>query len=121
MYRVWGKVGDLVNGRPYVGGLRIGLLNFSPPLVKLYFSRDCIVLQPRFGLGWLWRAWVIDRGEVAYIAAPGRGFGVMERVSIALEPRGLFVFWTVSATEIFDRLRDLGYPCSSHEGPGNLH
>jgi hypothetical protein len=111
------EVEDLVSGRPYVGGLRVGLLTFTLPLVNLYVSEDRLVLQPRFGLAWLWRPWVVDRADVAYIRAPASGWGLMAGVSIALEPKALLVFgpWR-SSVEIVDRLRDLGYPCSPHEG-----
>jgi hypothetical protein len=34
------EVVDLVTGKPYVGGLRVGLLTFTLPLVNLYVSED---------------------------------------------------------------------------------
>jgi hypothetical protein len=105
------EVVDLVTGKPYVGGLRVGLLTFTLPLVNLYVSEDRLVLQPRFGLARLWRPWVIDRADVAYIRA------LTGVVSIALEPKAHLVFGPWRSTEqIVARLRDLGYPCIQPKG-----
>lgn len=113
----WGEVKALVTGKPYVGGLRVGLLNFTFPLVNLYVSEDRLVLQPRFGLAWLFRPWVVDRADVAYIRTHVIIWG-LAGVNIGLAPPALLVFgpWR-SPKEIVDRLRDLGYPCEPHHGP----
>ena len=116
----WDEVDDLVIERPYVGGLRTSDGNgFTFPLVNLYVSEDCVVLQPRFGLARLFRPWVIDRADVAYIGARARG-SMTESVWIAVNATTAQVFGTLHSWEIVDHLRDLGYPCKPHQGPSSL-
>jgi hypothetical protein len=105
----WREVEDLVTGRPYVGGLRVGQITFSVPLVNLYVSEERIVLQPRFGLATLCRPWVVERDEVTYVVA-GRMI-LTDSVSIALESNAVLSFWTWRSQELVERLRDLGFPC----------
>jgi hypothetical protein len=117
----WDEVGDLVIERPYVGGLQTSdLMNFTFPLVNLYVSEDRLVLQPRFGLARLCRPWVVDRADVAYIGARARGSIMTESVWIAIDANTALVFGTWHSWEIVDHLRDLGYPCRRHRGPGSL-
>jgi hypothetical protein len=117
----WDEVEDLVSERPYVGGLQTSdLLNFTIPLINLYVSKDRLVLQPRFGLARLCRPWVVERGDVAYIGARGRGSVSKESVQIGFDRFTSLDFWTWHSWEIVDRLRDLGYPCKPHQGPGSL-
>ena len=107
----WHEVENLVSGGPYVGGLRVGQLTFSVPLVNLYASEERIVLQPRFGLAILCHPWVVERDEVAYVVA-GRMI-LTDSVSIALEPNTVLSFWTWRSQELVERLRDLGFPCKA--------
>lgn len=64
------------------------LLWFSFPLVHLYVSEDRLILEARFGLARLWRPWVVDREDVAYIGARARA-PIMERE--ALDEFGIVV------------------------------
>lgn len=116
----WDEVEDFVSESPYVGGLQGDMMNFTIPLVHLYVSKDRLVLRPRFGLARLWRPWVIDRADVAYVGARSRGSLMTESVWIGIDPSTALVFWTWRSWDIVDRLRDLGYPCKPHEGPGSL-
>jgi hypothetical protein len=117
----WDEVENLVTGRPYVGGLQTSdLVTFTFPLVNLYISEDRLVLQPRFGLARLYRPWVVDRDDVAYIGARARGSLMWECVQIGLDRLTSLDFGTWHSWEIVDRLRDLGYPCKPHQGPGSL-
>jgi len=117
----WDEVEHLVTGKPYVGGLRTSdLLTFSFPLVNLYVSEDRLVLQLRFGLARLCRAWVVDRDDVAYIGARARGSLLWECVQIGLDRFTSLNFGTWHSWEIVDRLQELGYPCKPHQGPGSL-
>lgn len=118
----WNEVETLVSGKPYIGGLQTSdLKGFTFPLVNLYASEDHLVLQPRFGLARLSRPWVVDRDEVAYIGARARGSLIMsECVQIGLNRFTSLDFWTWHSWEIVDRLRNLGYPCKPHQGPGSL-
>jgi hypothetical protein len=107
----WDEVANLVSGRPYVGRFQTSdLLAFTFPFVKLYVSQDRLVLQPRFGLHRLWRTWVVDREDVAYIGAQARSSIVRECVQIGLDRFTSLDFGTRQSWEIVDRLRDLGYP-----------
>ena len=126
----WDEVEDLVSGKPYVGGLRLeDLSNFTYPLVHLIVSKDRLVLRPRFGLARFWRPWVVDRADVEYIGARSPGsimpesvwIGTTEPVWIGAGSKTVLIFWTWRSLEIVDRLRDLGYPCKPHSGPGSLH
>lgn len=116
------EVESLVNGRPYGGWLGVGLLKLSPPPANLYVSKDRLVLKLRFGLARLYRTWVVDRGEVTYVGAGAvdRGSVGKETVRIVLESKAVLTFWTWRSWDIADSLRDLGYPCRPHEGPGSL-
>jgi hypothetical protein len=117
----WDEVENLVAGRPYVGGLQTSdLMTFTFPLVNLYVSEDRLVLQPRFGLARLCRPWVVDRDDVAYIGARARSLLMSECVQIGLDRFTSLDFWTWHSREIVERLRDLGYPCKPHQGPGSL-
>jgi hypothetical protein len=118
----WGEVESLVNGRPHVGWLGVGLLKLIPPPANLYVSKDCLVLQLRFGLARLYRTWAIDRREVTYVEAGAVDPGSVgkETVRIVLESKAVLTFWTWRSWDIADDLRDLGYPCRPHEGPGSL-
>ena len=79
----WDEVEDLVNGKPYVGGLRLeDLSNFTYPLVHLFVSKDRLVLRPRFGLARFWRPWVVGRADVEYIGARSPGSIMTESVWI---------------------------------------
>jgi hypothetical protein len=111
----WDEVKDLVTGRPYVGGLQtieLGVLSF--PLVNLYVSEDRLVLKARFGLARLWRPWVVDRKDVAYIGARASA-PIMETVLIGLDRFTSLDFGTWNSEEILDRLRDLGYPVEAQK------
>lgn len=117
----WDEVDDLVIERPYVGGLHTSDgIRFTYPLVNLYVSEDRVVLQPRFGLARLFRPWVIDRADVAYIGARARGSILTESVWIAVSATTAQVFGTWHSREIVDHFGDLGYPCKPHQGPGSL-
>jgi hypothetical protein len=117
----WDEVEDTMSESPYVGGLQDSdMMNFTRPLVHLYVSKDRLVLRPRFGLARFWRPWAVDRANVAHIAARSRGSIMTESVWIRIDPSTALVFWTWRSWEIVDRLRDLGYPCKPHEGPGSL-
>jgi len=119
----WDEVENLVNGRPYVVGLRVGLLMYILPLFNLYASEDRLVLQLRFGLARICRPRVVDRAEVSSIGAGAvdRGSIGKEAFSIGLESKAVLTFWTWRSWDIVDRLRALGYPCRPNEGPGSLH
>jgi hypothetical protein len=112
----WDEVEDLVTGRPYVGRLQTIELVFSFPLVNLYVSEDRLVLEARFGLARLWRPWVVDREDVAYIGARARA-PIMETVQIGLDRFTSLDFGTWHSEEILDRLRDLGYPVEVQKRP----
>jgi hypothetical protein len=115
------EVENLVTGRPYVGGLQTSdLQGFTFPLVNLYASEDHLVVQPRFALARLCRPWVVDRDDVTDIGARARGSLMSECVQIGLDQFTSLDFWTWHSWEIVDRLRDLGYPCKPHQGPGSL-
>jgi hypothetical protein len=112
------EVKDLVSGSAYVGGLHEGGLNLTWPLANLYVSTDRLVVVPRFGLARLIAPWDFERDDVAYVGA--RGSLMKESVWIATDAYTRLEFWTWSAREIVDRLRDLGYPCRPHQGPGSI-
>ena len=125
----WDEVEDLMQRKPYVGGLQLaGFLNFTQPLIHLYVSEDRLVLRPRFGLARFWRAWVVERADVEYVSARSRGslltesvwIGTTEPVWVGANANTVLVFWTWRSGEIMAQLRDLGYPCKPHEGPRNL-
>ena len=116
----WDEVKDLVSGSPYVGGLCESGLNLTWPLANLYISTDRLVVEPRCGLARLIHPWDFERNEVAYVGARSPGSLMKESVWIATDAYTRLEFWTWSAREIVDRLRDLGYPCRPHQGPGSI-
>ena len=53
--------------------------------------------------------------------APATGINPSEKLAIKRAPQPYqMIFWTWRPAEIVDRLRDLGYPCKPHTGPGSL-
>jgi hypothetical protein len=95
----------------FFGGLNPSpTYTISRPLVELTATSHALTFSLRFGLGHIWKPWVVTKEEVAGVKVTVAPLFGSLRIRIHMIDGRLWTFWANSPEAVIPCLQQLGYP-----------